>query len=53
MPDFVSIVGEDKLNELLVMLEDVDSDDRLVIVFVCAEDLVEVLSLLVLQCFQT
>lgn len=53
MPYFISIIGEDKLNELLMVLEDVNSDDGLIVVFVCAEDLVEVLSLLVLQFLQT
>ena len=49
MSYFICIVGEDELDELCMLSEDVDSDDSFVVVFISAENSIEVLSLFELE----
>lgn len=53
MSNFIWIVGEYKLDKLRVMFEDIDSNDRFVVLFICAENTIEVLSFFVLEQLKT
>lgn len=53
MPDFICIIREDKLNELFVVFENVDSDNGLVVFFIWAEDTVKILPFFVFEEFET
>lgn len=46
--NFVGIVGEDKLNELCMVFKNVDSDNCLIILFICAVDFLKILPIFVL-----
>ena len=51
MSYFICVVGEDELDELCMLPEDVNSDDSFVVVFICAENSIEVLSLFEVEQF--
>jgi dUTPase len=46
--NFVGIVGEDKLNELCMVFKNIDSDNCLIILFICAVYFLKILPIFVL-----
>lgn len=53
MPNFVCIIRKDKLYKLSMMLANIDSNDCLIVFFVCAVNFVKILPLFVLQQLKT
>lgn len=49
MSDLISIIGKNELNELSMVLENIYSDSSFFIVFICAVNSIEILSLFILE----